>query len=262
MPVRIAYVEPAALAHRDHRPARLPGQLHQLGQLLQRVRLGDDTRRFTVHDKGTRILQQAGRADRLLDRAGDFVQLRLRPPYTHRADPAGDRRLRFVGENFSRVTQLGGIEDLLDPAHHLAVGVREHERHVLPLVDADAVLTGDRAARRHARLDDLLARRRHPLGDTGLTTVERDVGVQVAVARMEDVGDGKIVLLGYRVDFGEQLGQPAARYRRVLHHEVRADPAHGTERRLARLPELHPLRLARRDRDLSGPVFFQDLLDL
>ena len=71
---------------------------------------------------------------------------------------------------------------------------REHQRHRAGLVDADAVLAGDRAAGRDAGVED---RARAQLGPLGLALdgpVVEDERVQVAVAGVEDVADAQAVL--------------------------------------------------------------------
>ena len=92
-------------------------------------------------------------------------------------------------DHLARVGALVGVED---PAHraHRRQGLRvEDQGHVVELVGAHAVLAGDAAARRDARRHDLPAGRVHPLGQVGVAAVEADVGVQVAVAGVEDVAD-------------------------------------------------------------------------
>ena len=54
----------------------------------------------------------------------------------------------------ARVRQPGGVERAAQALERVQVGLGEHLRHVLLLVDADAVLAGDRAAGVQAGVDD------------------------------------------------------------------------------------------------------------
>ncbi len=123
------------------------------------------------------------------------------------------------------------------PLERLEVGLAEHRRHVRLLVDADAVLAGDRAAGVDARLDD---QARQLLGALRLALargVVADERVEVPVAGVEHVRDPQLVLGGERVDLAQHLGQPRARDHAVLDVVGGGDPAHRRERRLAGAPD-------------------------
>ena len=114
----------------------------------------------------------------------------------------------------------------------------EELRHRARLVDADAVLAGERAAGVDADVEDrrrAAARRARPRPRHRLV-VEHE-RVQVAVAGVEDARDPQAVLVAERVDPPQHLGQPRARDDAVLDVVARRDPAHRRERRLAAAPD-------------------------
>ena len=82
--------------------------------------------------------------------------------------------------------------------HRQQVLGREQQRHELDLLDADAVLAGDAAAERDARVEDLVAGGEHALDLVGVALVEEQDRMDVAVAGVEDVGDAELVALGRR----------------------------------------------------------------
>ena len=96
----------------------------------------------------------------------------------------------------------------------------------------------------------------------GLRGVVQHERVQVAVARVEDVGDAHVVLLGQLLDARQHLGQLGARDHAVLHVVVGREPAHRGERRLARLPDQRALGLVLGDADAGRLVLLADLDDL
>ena len=86
----------------------------------------------------------------------------------------------------------------------------------------------------------------------GVAAVEQDQRVQVAVAGVEDVGDADAVLAAERLDADQRLAEAAARHDAVLDDEVGAEAADRRERRLAALPDRHPLVGVLRDADFVG----------
>src|SRR5205814_9250258 len=102
----------------------------------------------------------------------------------------------------------------------------EDPGHVIELVGADAVLAGDAPAGRDAGRHDLLAGQVDPADDVGITPVERDVGVQVAIAGVEDIADAQPVAIPDLGDTVHDLGQRGAGDHGVLHGEVGRDPSH------------------------------------
>ena len=120
-----------------------------------------------------RTPRAALRPPRLASRARRF-QVRLgsmiRPSHVIPLHPLGDAgelggmtpiRARDLAaqsrrrEDLARVAQARGIERRPDSQHHTEVVGREHRRHVLRLVGADAVLAGERTAGLDAIRQDL-----------------------------------------------------------------------------------------------------------
>src|SRR5438105_11448952 len=61
-------------------------------------------------------------------------------------------------EELPRVHGLGGVEHLLDPPHRVEIRLAVDPRHVVVLLEADAVLAGNRASDLHAHPEHLLPR--------------------------------------------------------------------------------------------------------
>ena len=74
------------------------------------------------------------------------------------------------------------------------IGLAVHLAEELPLLEADAVLAGDRAAEADAQAQDLRGEHLGAIVRAGLAAVEEDERVQVAVAGVEHVGDADAVL--------------------------------------------------------------------
>jgi hypothetical protein len=100
------------------------------------------------------------------------------------------------GEDLARVAQAGRVERAPDQLHGVQVVGAEHPRHVPGLVNADAVLAGDRAAVLQAGVQD---RTGDLLGRFGLArhlVVVEHQRVEVPVARVEHVGYPDARVLG------------------------------------------------------------------
>src|SRR5438093_12837168 len=113
-------------------------------------------------------------------------------------------------EDLPRVEAALGVEGALRRAHRLEISRGEDPGHVRLLFQADAVLARKRAAQFDALLEDVRAGLDDALGFVGVALVEDDAGMEVAVASVEDVGDGQVVALA---DFGygaQHLHQPGA----------------------------------------------------
>src|SRR4051794_25443013 len=107
------------------------------------------------------------------------------------AQPRGRHDLAGVGEP----GRVPGAAQLLERGE---VVLPEHLRHVLLLVDADAVLAGDRPAGLQARVEDPARELLRARGLALAAPVEAHQRMQVAVARVEDVGHEHAVLLRQR----------------------------------------------------------------
>src|SRR4030095_9265132 len=84
--------------------------------------------------------------------------------------------------------RIDGAPHLL---HHVEVVLREHARHRIALVSADAVLAGDRSASLDAVCEDLARDRFGERRLPGNAFVVADERVQIAITRVKDVADAK-----------------------------------------------------------------------
>lgn len=96
------------------------------------------------------------------------------------------RRDRFAG-----VEKTVGVEGAFDGMELFKLLGRELDTHLVQLLDPHAMLPGDGAAGLDANLENLPAERFRPFQLTGGIGVIEDERMQVAVARMEDVGHGQ-----------------------------------------------------------------------
>src|SRR3954465_12328490 len=110
------------------------------------------------------------------------------------------------GHHLARVGEPVGIEGAAQLLERREIGLVEHLRHVALLVDADAVLAGDRAPRLDAREHDLPGQLLGALRLARCVAVVADERMEVAVAGVEDVADLHPVLAGQLVDAVEHLG--------------------------------------------------------
>lgn len=112
------------------------------------------------------------------------------------------------------------IEGATHAGHHRQVMLIEHHGHVLELLGADAVFTGDAAAGRHADTQDLASGGQYPLCFFWVATVVADVGMQVAVAGMEHVGEGQLIAGGDGGDLLQCVDELGAGHHSIQHVEV------------------------------------------
>ena len=101
---------------------------------------------------------------------------------------------------------------------------------------------------------DLLAGGVHPLHHAGLTLVEHQERVEVAVSGMEHVHDDQLVAGGDLVHLREHLDQAGPRHDGVVQVVVRLDPGDGAKGGLSALPDQCPLRVVRRHPDRASAV--------
>ena len=99
-------------------------------------------------------------------------------------------------EHLAGVEQALVVEGAFQPQLLGEIDLVEHGRHQVALLDAHAMLAGEHAAHLHAQPQDVGTEilRRHKLARR--VRVIEDQRVEIAVARMEDVGDPQIVLRG------------------------------------------------------------------
>src|SRR5262249_14044033 len=140
---------------------------------------------------------------------------------------------------------------LAELVHEREVGLAEDERHVVHLLEPDAVLAGDGAADLGADLEDLAARLDHARFLAGNAWIVEDVRMQVAVARVEDVAHAKTVRRGYLVHPRQHLAKARARDDAIHDHVGGRDAAVGAKRALPPLPQELTLRLVARRAHLA-----------
>src|SRR4029453_8706351 len=124
-------------------------------------------------------------------------------------------------------------------------------RHEVSLLEADAVLARDRAAHLGTHLHDLSTRRHHTRLLARLARVVEDVGMEVAVARVEHVADPEARGGDDLVYAAEHVRKLRARDDAVHHHVGWRDAAVRAEGGFATFPEQLRLGLAPRRADLA-----------
>src|SRR5579863_10674291 len=107
------------------------------------------------------------------------------------------------GQCLPGIADIARVEAVADASHYRDRSWAEHLRHVARLVRPDTMLTGDRSTRGDARLEDQPRKLECAIRGTGLFVVVQDEGVQIAVARVEHVGDAQPVLRRQRADLLE-----------------------------------------------------------
>src|SRR5213079_1628983 len=108
-------------------------------------------------------------------------------------------------------------------------------RNEVDLLQADAVLAGDRAADLRADPHDRATCRHHACLLARLARIVEDVRVEVAVAGVEDVPDAQAVSGDDLVDAAEHVRELRARDHTVHHHVRGRHATVGAERGLALL---------------------------
>ena len=172
--------------------------------------------------------------------------------------PAEPRRR----EHLAGVREPGGVERAAEPCKRLEVALGEHRGHRARLVDAHAVLAGERAAGLDAGGEDRVRQGLRALDLAVRGPVVENERMEVAVPGVEDVPDAEPVLGGERVDAAEDGRQPRARHHAVLDVVVGGDPAHRRERALAAEPEPRALFGVVRGADLEGARRAAERVDL
>src|SRR5688572_14062631 len=107
-----------------------------------------------------------------------------------RSSPGGELELAAAprsGEDLSRIGKTCGVERGLHASHRREIVSGELQRHEAILLHADAVLSGDRAAGRDARFEDLETRLLHAIKLALLR--EEDERMEVAVRSEEHTSE-------------------------------------------------------------------------
>src|SRR5690349_7387654 len=109
------------------------------------------------------------------------------------------------------------------------------------------MLASDRAAGIDTRTHDLAHRVVDALRFVGVVCVIRDIRMQIAVARMEDVTDLHAIPLADFIDALENFGELGAWHDGILHDEMWRETPHRAECLFPSLPEAGATRLVARD---------------
>src|SRR5204863_4005720 len=131
------------------------------------------------------------------------------------------------------------------------LGRAELHAHLVDLLDAHAVLPGDRSAYGYAQFEDVGGEALGALQLAGNVGVVEDQRMQVAVTRVEDVGAPQPVLRRELLYAREHARQGRAWDRSVDAVVIGRDAPHRGERGLAPRPEAQPLGLAPGDPDVG-----------
>src|SRR5947209_287470 len=162
---------------------------------------------------------------------------------------------------------LAGIEQalLIEGAFQalllVQVDFTEHRVHEIALFDADAVLAGEHAADLDAKPQDRRAEGFGPLEFAWAVGVIEDERVQVAVARVEDIGAAQAVFLLHGFHAVQDRADLFARDCAVHAVIVGRNAADGGKSRLAAGPEQEALVLRSARLAASGAMRGGDLLD-
>src|SRR3954468_8293694 len=109
--------------------------------------------------------------------------------HTEGADLAAHVTLR---EDLLGIEKAGRVETLFQSGHSGQVISTEDQGHIAALLSADTVLARERSTDFDAVADDLFAGLEDSFGRTGYSAIEEHQRVKVAIARVEDVGDGEL----------------------------------------------------------------------
>src|SRR6478672_7760451 len=153
-------------------------------------------------------------------------------------------------KHLAGVEQALRVEGAFQPLLLIEIDLAEHLAHQIALLDADAVLAGEHAAKLDAAAQDVGAEGLRPCHLAGLVGIVEDQGMKIAVAGVKYVGDPKLVFLRELADARQRLRQRAA-WDGTVHAEiVRRDAPDRRERPPAAGPE--QIALGFRSGNLAG----------
>ena len=149
------------------------------------------------------------------------------PAHTRKAELGAAMQGR---KHLSRIEQALRVEGAFQPLLLVEVDLAEHFGHQVALLDADAVLAGQDAAKLDAAAQNIGA---EGLGPLHLARLVGNQGMQIAVAGVKHVGDAEIVFLREVADARQRLRQRAAGNGAVHAEIVGRYPPDRRESRLA-----------------------------
>src|SRR5258708_20098763 len=168
---------------------------------------------------------------------------------------AVQRRKHLAG-----IEQALVVERALEPLLLVEIGLGEHCGHKIAFLYTYAVLAGEHAAHMDARHENSGDELFGTLELAWLVRVVENERMEVAVAGMEHIGDGKPIGLGQFAYAFEDLRQPRPRDGAVHAVIVGRDAADCREGRLAAGPEQKPLLFGARGTASHGAAGFSHAL--
>ena len=133
----------------------------------------------------------------------------------------------WSGKDLAGIGPAVGIEGAAQQPHRLEIVRRKHPIEIAPLVRSDPVLTTDAAARRQTFLEDGCTQLLHPRLRPRLSGVVKDEGMKIAVAGMEDIGDGQTMIPAQPFDGSQNRWKAASGNHAVLDVVSGSDLANG-----------------------------------
>src|SRR6266699_2949144 len=119
---------------------------------------------------------------------------------------------RVRGEELARIHDPVGIEDTTKARHEAQIGVAELQRHARGLVEAHSVLARHAAPHGEAGAQKLVVGLLGALELPGHAVVVENHRMQVAVARVKDIGDDETMTRPDGLHLAHDFGQPGARH--------------------------------------------------
>src|ERR1035441_1918222 len=177
-------------------------------------------------------------------------------------------RSRSFGTHGRSRKHLAGIRKVLrseraaHQLHSLQIGLGEHFRHHRLLLLAHAMFSGDGAAALHAEPQDIYREFIRTLLLAWDADVIQHQGMQIAVARVEDVGHSQARGGAHPFDFAKNFWERGTWDDAILHEVVRRDASHGGESGFSTLPNNRTLRFRLSDANLPRAALRADLAHL
>ena len=139
-------------------------------------------------------------------------------------------------EQFARVQEAIRVEDIPDTLLQFQVFRGENHPHELLLLEADAVFTRQRTAGIHTGTQNVTTCGKHSLDFILVTLIKKHNRVQVAIARVKDIRNPKIVFCSDLFNLLEDLREFCAGNHAILRCMARRKPTESTDSFLTRRP--------------------------
>src|SRR5712692_4533357 len=142
-----------------------------------------------------------------------------------------------VGEDLARVHDPVRVQRDLHTLHRIEVVGAVDPGHEGALLESDPMLARECTTQLDDRAQHLFTCALHLRQHVAFAKVEQDVGMQVAVARVEDIRNRKLVVDADLADSRQDLGQLGARHDTVVQVVVGLDATERADRALAACPQ-------------------------